>query len=1142
MSQRSDRLQGLHIELWCPRGPDITWEVQSLRGHEALASPYAFELELACDDASTDAEAMLGADVELLLERNGSTRAIYGVVAQVEVEFAGTTFDRLLARIRVVPAFALLEQEIDTRVHAEQTVVEILVERLGASLGAYGRELDVTLLSGDYRKRDYCVQLRESTFAFCSRLMEDEGIAYMFVPESERQRERMVLVDANAAYTAAELLVPGPLPLAPHQGEELDRESIQRFDWRRRRTPNRVITRGYNLEQPRQFDEGEVEQPDRTFPGVREHYLHDEQRQIIDASGLQQRAAEAERVLQRHLLDATQGSGVGNAHGFRAGGVIELADAPDGQTELLLVRVEHRANRQDGGADEHTYANRFECVPRSLPFRPARRTPAARADGVQTGVVVGPPGEDIHTDALGRVKVRFHRDRHTTVDEHVSCWIRVAQAWTGNGYGGLVTPRVGMEVVVAFVDGNPDCPLVIGCVYNGELERPHELPTHASRTGIKTASLDGKGFHELRLDDAAGHEQLFVHAQRRMDVRVAGTSFQTATGNLEHTVGHGFPDNPKGDYNLTIHADLNELVRGDAYHEAHGDIHRMAHQVAVRERQHLMNVTELLQLNAGKLVLETGETISLTAADVVVAGSQDVTLKAGSKLVLDSNNAVELKVGDSFITIAADGIDIKAPKIRLNSGGFVGPTGEPEKLVPFEIAHPLKALAADDGREHAGGHAGQAGHTRERVRWTVDPIHAPPMTPPKLPKQARDEFAADGGRAPVRITWLEQETWCSQPTPLWGSFAGEGGGTISIAQIRRAADGAIIHAEQIGVGTANSFTSQLRVRDVLPRTTGDGRGESHVALLATVEGVTTPGPLHLRFLTDLPSLRWTKRWGRFDVRLEDHTVVIGGSIPYTLGWMHYIIALDDTVPEDTGGLLGHKHYGRDCWRHCKKLRKGGGKGGLVYWDGGAWKPVPNTWSDDLGTKLYGQAVWREHGQVKQQFAGLAWPDEVPEWSRGALQDKQGVLALIKEMIEYQWTGTFDLKREQCQGSDPRCCRHSIRCEVSFVEVDRHANGIILTENDGRANASAWPLEMDDITAAHEFGHHLGNPDEYPGARSVDPTVNGDGATAGIDPDGLMGSGGDLRRRYYKYVCEALAQLVVQHTGQAFTFVALPELP
>lgn len=423
----------------------------------------------------------------------------------------------------------------------------------------------------------------------------------------------------------------------------------------------------------------------------------------------------------------------------------------------------------------------------------------------------------------------------------------------------------------------------------------------------------------------------------------------------------------------------------------------------------------------------------------------------------------------------------------------------------------------------------------------IEVIHAPPMTPP--PKVPADQLveAGKGKRKILSIAWTEPEVWCSEAAAFSGKFDEGGASQVEVIRLKSAADGQEFAMEAAEIGAGQSFEHALTVKDVLPRQASDGRYEQGRELVATIQSVRTAMPLQLRFLTDLPSMRFETHSKRFNLRVENHEIVIGGTIDYTRGWLHYIIDLGDLVDEDTGGLIGIKCGGHEDWRFCKKSAAGGARE-LVYWDGADWRPVPSSWTSDLGTKLHGTAVWAEGGVTKTQWGKMPWPDPVPEWSQAALQGKDERLAEIKATIETGWTGTFDFKREQCASGDPMCCRHRIRCEINFAETAvKRGPRIILAENDGRANANAWPYDVDTNTAMHEFGHHLGNPDEYPGATSVDATVNGDGATAGIDPEGLMGDGSTLRQRYYDTIRTVFVSLVARETKKLFTYAIVTEL-
>lgn len=1161
-TRHDTRLDPVHAELWCAHGgyvSGVSWQVSRLRGTEAISTPYAFELELVCDDVAVDVEQLLGSDAELLLERNGLTRAFYGVLAEVEALQTGPASEHegVRARVRLVPAFRLLEQEVDTRFFMGRTVVEILHERLGLGLALYGRELDVeSRLVGHYNRRDYCVQFRESTFDFCSRLMEEEGIAYIFVPDLEAQREVMVLVDSNEGYADVELLVPGPLPLVAHQPEEAERESLQVFHWRSRRTPNRVVTRGYNFKSPARFDEGTAEQLDRQRPVVRELYVDGEQRQIVDdpiddpdaqsftGTELDQRVSQANRLLERHAVAAALGSGSGNAVGFCAGGVFQIGEASSSrEREFLLVAVTHEGHAgEDPPTSDLAYGNRFECIPRTRPFRPSARTQKPRVHGLQTGVVVGRAGDEVHTDGLGRVRVKFHGDRHGNADEHASGWIRVAQMWAGPGYGAMVLPRVGMEVVVAFVDGNPDCPLVIGCVYDGANAPPQELPGDLSRSTFKSSSTPGgDGFNELRIEDAKGSEQIFVHAQRRMDLRVRGSLYETSVGNREVVIGR------KGDgehsYNTLVWGDYSQLGHGSQYtHLVGNDYREVGGDVLEEYRQkHLVHVGELAQLSAPKVVVEAREVVSHKANEIELAGSKSVTVKGGGRVVIESNHAIELKVGRSFISIDNKGIDIQGPMVRLNSGGHVGQASDGQDAISFAMLEPFKAYSADDGVARKGnGRAHGRGGGRRHESWTIEPSRAPPMIPPPPPDEPTsiaDVLADADARRIMDIVWQAQEAWCSEPTPLLGHMQEGAGGRVENIYVEDAVDGSTLLVEQVEPGAGASLSHVMKITDVLPRVSSTGQ-ESHRNLNASIRGIRTLVPLRLRFISNLPGVRYERGRAHFDISIVDGEVVVGGTIPYTRGWMHYIIQLGEAAPSDAGGLIGGEYYGSQDLRYCQEVYDDSGVPTLVYWNGAAWVPVPPPpiWTDPIGTKLHGMAVWDELGVIKTQFGKLAWPDPVPEWSAEALDYKDILLEDAAGGIDRNWTHQFDLERDGCLSDAIGCCRFRVRCAVKFAESTVKRKGvIILGENSSRANSGAWGLDDDQLTVAHEFGHHIGNPDEYVGAGSVDPTVNGDGATAGIDELSLMGAGEIVRRRHFKHICLALEQLITTHLGKAYTY-------
>ena len=281
VSSMQTRIDLPSAEFLLPEGPEIQWTVERFLCAQELSAIYEIRLDLLCVDVDAPLDEMLGAPCELEIERGELEHAIYGIVEEVEV---GPIRDgRLNATVRVVPAFALLTDAIDTRVFQGQTVPEILTDVLTEALEPYGREVDTeSFLQGDYNRRDYCVQFRESTFAFCSRLMEEEGIAYFFAPDAEGHKEKLVLIDNNADYAAVDLVTDGDVPIIAGEEDEADRESIQGITWRKLRTFNKVTARGYNLKAADAYDEATEEVTEDHNHQVHELYLHDDRRQIID--------------------------------------------------------------------------------------------------------------------------------------------------------------------------------------------------------------------------------------------------------------------------------------------------------------------------------------------------------------------------------------------------------------------------------------------------------------------------------------------------------------------------------------------------------------------------------------------------------------------------------------------------------------------------------------------------------------------------------------------------------------------------------------------------------------------------------------------------------------------------------------------
>jgi hypothetical protein len=479
--------------------------------------------------------------------------------------------------------------------------------------------------------------------------------------------------------------------------------------------------------------------------------------------------------------------------------------------------------------------------------------------------------------------------------------------------------------------------------------------------------------------------------------------------------------------------------------------------------------------------------------------------------------------------------------LRLNSGGGAGRATEASTVPGIDISWPFQALPADDGRGgRGGGGGGGGGHSRDRGGRRLEPHSAPPITPP-IPVKPWAPDAIDESGTWISIAWTQPETWCSEPVKLGFVTFGVEPGAHQSGFVTDAHDGQVVHAFAV-VARDRLFSLPVSVRDVVPRSLPDGSLEASRTVHAQLSnGLCTPVPLELRFLHDLPLYHHDEGRARFSLCMRGGTVIVEHVIPYVLGDMVGIVSLGDLIGKDVGGYIGERVKGHDDCRYCKPALVDGDPDSFVYWDGEAWQPAPKGFREhnSLGDKLHGMALWRtSHGVLMKNYGSTEWPEPDVDlrWHPSSLAQLETKLARWTAAINEFWSGAFKLRRDQCAGYDVDCCSHEVRVNIGFVEAkDLGSRGIVITEGDLRAHASAWPLDESDRTANHEFGHHLGNPDEYPGAGSVDIFVNGDGAVFGIDRDSIMGSGEAIRSRHYTSIAQALAKLVAHATGKSFTF-------
>jgi type VI secretion system secreted protein VgrG len=627
----TDRLPTLGYELESGSGTlpaDV--RVFRFRMTEAVSEPYTIIVDVATTDLDYDFEDLLGHDAQINLLRGETERSVYGIVTAID--WLGISSDRLLLRLTVRPAFALLEQQVHTRMFQDLSVLDILESVLKTELDVYSRTYEAPADRGT-TVREYCTQYRESNFAFISRLLEEEGISYLFRHDDGAGTEIMQLVSANSqAKPASNVDDSDQFPLVVHNPDFAELESVQAIEWRRRVTSTGVMRRDYDWRQPVSLLMANTDVPDARGRS-RRVYLHGERRFVSD--DLAARVGDHKAALAR---PGTRGFGRGNATHFHAGLTFTTSGHVLAQLDeaLLLLRVEHEGYDPtampslESQSDAHGgYSNVFECIPAALELRPTPLTPKPQTRGPQTAIVTGPGGEEIHVDEFGRIAVQFYWDEKPAYDDTSSCWIRVAQSFAGPAWGAQFIPRVGMEVVVEFLEGNPDRPLVTGCVYNGSNTPPYPLPDSKTQSGIKTSSSPGgDGSNELRFEDAAGSEEVFLHAQKDWTIAVENDKTQTVGHDESLTVDNDRKKHVKHDETINVDNDEKITIGHDHVEQINNDM--------------LLTVSNNQTVSVGN---DHNESIGNNRTETVATNAKETV---GSNKVLNVGAVMQVSVGGAL--------------------------------------------------------------------------------------------------------------------------------------------------------------------------------------------------------------------------------------------------------------------------------------------------------------------------------------------------------------------------------------------------------------------------------------------------------------------------------------------------------------
>ncbi|PRQ09213.1 type VI secretion system Vgr family protein [Enhygromyxa salina] len=694
-----ERLPPVSYELALSDHADVAWQVTRVSVSEALNEPYRAVIDARTEAEHFDTDTLLGCDAALTLVRgHGPARAVCGLVSRID--FLGVGDPHLLLRFYVIPAAAVLRRRVDSRIWQQIDVRELVKQVLGVGLSDYGRELDFAGIERGHALRDYCVQYRESDFDFVSRLLEEEGISYEFIHDAKSKLERLTLRDANAQYAELEgAHGSAELPIITSNPSEADVESIQEFEWTKELGSTSVLRRDFDWRTPRHLlsalDEGADDRgrDRRVYAHGTRRFIEDE----LEIRAKDQRLASA--------LAARVARGRSNVTAMRPGLRFRVVGhyRMDLEQEYLVTHVRHSGAEVDvstSGTAGETYMNEFECVPFDAPIRPLAKTPKPREYGPQTAIVTGPESEDIHTDELGRIQVQFYWQEHPSYAADASCWIRCSQSWAGMGWGAQFIPRIGMEVVVEFLEGNPDRPLVTGCVYNSEHMPPFALPDHKTQSGWRTeSSPGGGGSNELRFEDAAGDEEIYLHGEKDWTIEIEDDKRETIGHDESFSIGHDQTGQIGNNQTLTVGCNQVETIglsRTDTVGASAVETVGVAKSVTVGtvldERigsnrttaigeDHTLSVggdaSETVagdkSVASNKLTVESADAMTVTSANTYSLEVTDrLTVKGDEKVIVEAAEEMVFKCGDASITLKKDGkIQIKGKDVLVKGSGNV---------------------------------------------------------------------------------------------------------------------------------------------------------------------------------------------------------------------------------------------------------------------------------------------------------------------------------------------------------------------------------------------------------------------------------------------------------------------------------------
>jgi type VI secretion system secreted protein VgrG len=661
---------------------------KNLQGEEQLAGLFHFQLELLSESRRIDFQEILGKPLTVQIQfAPEHTRYLHGIVTRFAQADTDSRFTTYYAEIR--PWLWQLTLTQNCRIFQNLSVPDI-IKKVFTDLGFNDHRFELIY---PYEPRIYCVQYQETAFNFVSRLMEDVGLFYFF--EHHEDRHVLVIIDDMVSYPPCPEI--DTARFWRNRNETHPEDVITQCQWQQQLTTGEYAIDDFNFEKPQTDLKVAIDAlPEQKNTDLRV-YEYD-----AGFSNFDQGQEKVTRRIEAQVTEHKLLEGQGHCFSFVSGYYFTLTEHPreDFNINYVLRQISHSLSLT-------YYQNNFVAFPADLRFRTPRTTPRPQIVSTQTAIVTGPAGDEIYTDKYGRIKVQFHWDQEGKYDENSSCWIRVNQGWAGKGWGHIAIPRIGQEVLVSFLNGNPDTPLVTGAVYNAWQTVPYSLPAEQTKSTLKSnSSKGGDGFNEIRFEDKAGQEQIFIHAQKDEDIRVNNTAREWI-GNERHlTVKKHQLEQVEEDKHLVVKGDRFQLIESDTNLTINVD--QIEH---IKGNQHLtIDGEQFAAIKGNQHLTVQGNLNEKASQKRSIEAGTDLHGKAGMTISLEAGVQLTIKAGASFISLDPSGVTIQGPMVKVNSGGAPGPCSPispaPPELPDLPSDKIVAAATASSGQSSAQSSAG----------------------------------------------------------------------------------------------------------------------------------------------------------------------------------------------------------------------------------------------------------------------------------------------------------------------------------------------------------------------------------------------------------------------------------------------------